>query len=154
MQEIIKPKCLNFLILLSFLNVYGYIVIDIPIGHSGLSFFEIISPFTSFVAAVFFACVAGGGFFIELVLLRSILSLRKDVTFLNSSSDSSSECYAIRGDLEERYNAILNAAGKFVASSWYTKQIITSLPPIIWAVMKKPLAALVRRIGSKASAID
>ncbi len=55
---------------------------------------------------------------------------------------------AIVGDLDECYEIILHKEGKSQANRWYTNQIITSLPPLIWAAMKKPLAALVRKIGS------
>lgn len=55
---------------------------------------------------------------------------------------------ALVGDLEERYEIIRHKQGKFQANRWYTTQIVTSLPSLIWAAMKKPLAALVRKIGS------
>ncbi len=68
----------------------------------------------------------------------------EDVYSLFLDSDTS---VALVGDIEERYDLIVQS-GKYGATLWYIKQVITSLPPLIWAAMKKPLAALIRKIGS------
>jgi hypothetical protein len=48
---------------------------------------------------------------------------------------------AIIGDLEERYRYLLKRFGRGRANFWYWFQTFISLRPIIWAFMKKPLAA-------------
>lgn len=52
---------------------------------------------------------------------------------------------AMIGDLTERYALINHHSGRFVATKWYYRQIITSIPPLLWAWLRDKAFS---RVGS------
>ena len=55
-------------------------------------------------------------------------------------------CESLLGDLQERSNIIAATAGEHKASVWYWRELLRSIPPLAWALLKKAALGPYRQI--------